>query len=60
MVGGGRSTSFAALRPGIGARLQHAEMPSFRDAPVVPSALADISGLVGAATLVLGAKEQLA
>lgn len=57
VVGGGMSANFAALQPGILARLRRAAMPGFRDVPVVPSSLADNSGLVGVATLVLDGQE---
>ena len=44
---------FDALRPGIAARLASAAMPCFRDVPVLPAALGDDAGLVGAGILVL-------
>lgn len=54
VIGGGMSAAFAALEPGIRARLDAAAMRAFRDIDVVPAALGDNSGLIGAAALVLG------
>jgi glucokinase len=52
VMGGGLSNQFKALRPGIMAGLRRSAMAPFRDTPVVPAALGNNSGLVGAATLV--------
>ena len=53
VLGGGLANRFDALLPGIAARLARAAMPCFRDVPVVPAALGDNAGLVGAGLLVL-------
>ena len=53
VLGGGLGNRFDALLPGIAARLARAAMPCFRDVPVVPAALGDNAGLVGAGLLVL-------
>ena len=53
VLGGGLSTQFDALAPGIAARLGVSAMPSFRDVPVVSAALGGNAGLVGAGILIL-------
>ena len=52
VMGGGLSNQFARLESGIAAALQASAMPPFRDTPVVPAALGNNSGLIGAASLV--------
>lgn len=52
ILGGGVSNGFALLEPGIRARIARNAMAAFRDVPVVPAALGDNCGLVGAAALV--------
>ena len=52
VMGGGLSNQFALLESGITAALHEGAMPAFRDTPVVPAALGNNSGLIGAATLV--------
>jgi glucokinase len=51
VIGGGMANGFDLLRHGVVARINSAAMPSFRDTPVVRAALADNSGLIGAAAL---------
>lgn len=52
ILGGGVSTNFERLRPGITAQIQRRALPPFKDVPVVQAALGGDAGLVGAASLV--------
>ena len=54
VMGGGLSNQFAALESGILASIRQCAMPPFRGTPVVRAALGNNSGLIGAASLVLG------
>ncbi len=56
ILGGGVSNGFDLLAPAILSRLQLNAMPAFRDIPVVPAALGENSGLVGAANLIFEAE----
>lgn len=51
IIGGGVSNGFALLEPGITARIDTNAMPAFRPVRIVPAALVDNSGLLGAAAL---------
>lgn len=51
VIGGGVSNGFAQLEQGIRARIETNSMPAFRAAKLVPAALGDNSGLLGAAAL---------
>ncbi|MDP1731852.1 MAG: ROK family protein [Devosia sp.] len=53
VIGGGVSNGFELLQEGINARIQANAMPAFRAARIVPAALGDNSGLLGAAALLL-------
>jgi glucokinase len=53
IIGGGLSANFAELATGIGGRVQRSAMPAFRSARIVPAALGENSGLLGAAALIL-------
>jgi len=53
VVGGGVSAGFDLLRPGIEAQVRARALPPFRQVPIVAAQLAQNSGLVGAACLVL-------
>jgi glucokinase len=52
VIGGGIANQFAILESGIAAAIRASAMPAFRDTPVVPAALGNNSGLIGAASLV--------
>ncbi|TXH99672.1 MAG: ROK family protein [Rhizobium sp.] len=51
IMGGGLSQQFDRLRAGIRSYVEQCAMPAFRDVRVVPAALGQNSGLVGAAAL---------
>lgn len=53
VLGGGVSSGFDLLQPGIAAQVARRALPPFRDVPVLPAALGPNAGLVGAASLVL-------
>lgn len=53
VLGGGVSSGFDLLQPGIAAEIARRALPPFRDVPVWPAALGPNAGLVGAACLVL-------
>jgi glucokinase len=53
VLGGGVSSGFDLLHPGIERHIRSWALPPFRDVPVVAAALGQNSGLIGAAGLVL-------
>jgi glucokinase len=53
IVGGGLSQAFDLLRAGVDRAFGRSAMPAFRDVAIIPAALGDDAGLVGAASLVL-------
>jgi glucokinase len=53
VLGGGVSSGFDLLHPGIERHVRSWALPPFRDVPVVAAALGQNSGIVGAACLVL-------
>ena len=53
IMGGGLSSQFDVLGPGILESLKASAMPAFRDTPVIKAAFGADSGLLGAASLVL-------
>lgn len=53
VIGGGVSSGFDLLRPGIERHIRTRALPPFRDVPVVAAQLGQNSGVVGAASLVL-------
>ena len=57
VMGGGIANQFAVLQSGITAAVRASAMPAFRDTPVLPAALGNNSGLIGAASLVFAASE---
>jgi glucokinase len=52
VMGGGVSQAFDLLYPGIRRTLEATALPPFRDVAVLPSALGDNAGIIGAALLV--------
>lgn len=52
VMGGGVSQAFDLLSPGIRHTLETTALPPFRDVAVLPSALGDNAGIIGAALLV--------
>ena len=52
VMGGGVSQAFDLLAPGIRRTLESTALPPFRDVAVLPSALGDNAGIIGAALLV--------
>lgn len=53
VIGGGVSSGFDLLRPGIERHIGSCALPPFRDVPVVAAQLGRKSGVVGAASLLL-------
>ena len=53
IVGGGLSSALDLMTPGIRNQIDRYAMPAFREIPVVPAALGDNSGLIGAAALAM-------
>ncbi|GLQ10691.1 glucokinase [Devosia yakushimensis] len=53
ILGGGIANGFPLLLPGITHRVQANAMPAFRDVPIVPAALGENAGLIGAAAMVM-------
>ena len=53
-VGGGLSNALSLFLPQIEHAIQTRAMPPFRDVPIVPAALGDNAGVVGAGALVFG------
>ncbi len=53
IMGGGLSQQFDRLQAGIQSHVERCAMPAFRDVRVVPAALGQNSGVVGAAALAL-------
>ncbi len=53
VLGGGVSAAFGRFEAAISRRVAESAMPAFRDVKVVPAALGDNCGLVGAAALVM-------
>lgn len=56
MIGGGVSSGFRDLLPGMLAKVRSSAMPPFRDVSLAQSELGDDAGIVGAAAL---ARERL-
>jgi glucokinase len=54
VVGGGVAQGFDLLHPGMAQQVQARALPPFREVPVLAARLGPNSGLVGAASLVLG------
>lgn len=59
VMGGGVSRQFGVLEKGIVASLNDCAMPAFRNTPIVPAALGQDSGLLGAAHLAFEAAAAL-
>lgn len=55
IMGGGVSNGFDLLESGIRAVILRDALPPFREVPIALSELGDNAGLIGAATLALGA-----
>lgn len=53
ILGGGIANSFSLLLPGITQRLKTNAMPAFRTIPILPAALGENAGLIGAAAMVM-------
>ena len=53
LIGGGVSSGFDLLRPGIEHQIRLRAMPAFRGVPVVASTLGQNSGIIGAACAAL-------
>ena len=56
VLGGGVTAGFDLLASGIAARIAGAALPPFRGVPVLPAALGDNAGLVGAAALAFASR----
>jgi glucokinase len=56
VVGGGMTAGLDLLAPGIAAHIARTALPPFRGVPVLPAALGDNAGLVGAAALAFAAR----
>jgi glucokinase len=56
VLGGGMSAGLDLLAPGIAAHIARAALAPFRGVPVLPAALGDNAGLVGAAALAFAAQ----
>ena len=58
VMGGGVAQAFDIMESGIAAHYQAEAMPPYRDVQIVPAALGDNAGLIGAADLALAMQQQ--